>query len=87
MNNNPYDKEELYCPVCGHHWLLWSNKEITDFQYNVWIQYVVTQHERIMEEKENKMTKYCPKCGEFIVTEDDNVLCPNCGEQLINKED
>lgn len=33
------------------------------------------------------MVKYCSKCGEFIVTEDDSCLCPTCGEQLEMGED
>ena len=50
MNKEPYDKEELICPTCKHRWVFVSSKEITDFQHNIWIGYVKSQHELIMKE-------------------------------------
>ena len=46
-----YDKEQIICVVCRHKWILLSNQEITDLQHNIWINYVISQHKLIIEEK------------------------------------
>jgi len=52
MNNNYYDREEIYCPTCNFRWILVSDREITDYQHNVWIQYVYSLHETMENKKE-----------------------------------
>ncbi len=51
---NWFDKQQLWCPSCGHRWILISNKEITNIEHNIWIKAVLEHHKLIKEEREAK---------------------------------
>jgi len=46
------DIQQLWCPNCGHIWVLSSEQEITQEQHNVWIKAAMEHHKLIQEEKE-----------------------------------
>jgi len=49
-----FDREQIWCVVCGYWWVLASNKEITTKQHNIWIRKVMKHHKQIRKEKEDK---------------------------------
>jgi len=46
-----FDQEKIECIICGHRWILISNKKITDKQHYNWVKKSLIQHEKIKKEK------------------------------------
>ena len=49
MNNNDDILEEYWCMTCGHTWLLWCEKGITNRMKIEWLNKINKEHGKIHE--------------------------------------
>ena len=49
MNNKFFDQEKFACLMCGHIWILSSDKSITIEQHLRWIRDALKEHNEIKE--------------------------------------